>query len=123
MAGDVTFAQVGSGPYRACGSTGGGGLYCWGGSATEGVGRGLALGIMDLPESGCPDRFGGDTWNCAREPIQVPADIGFAGAEAGVFHACGLDESGAAYCWGNNEAGQFGDGTTDSARTLVRVVE
>ncbi len=47
---------------------------------------------------------------------------------SGETHACGISTSGAAYCWGRNEAGQRGIGTADqnwhsqadSVRTPVR---
>ena len=33
----------------------------------------------------------------------------------GLVHACALDDSGAAYCWGNNTRSQLGDRTTQNA--------
>ena len=40
---------------------------------------------------------------------------------AGFFHACGVTAGGEAYCWGNNDYGQFGDGDTTSRSTRVLV--
>lgn len=40
---------------------------------------------------------------------------------AGRNHACALDVDGQAYCWGNNEAGQLGDGTRIQRLTPVAV--
>jgi serine/threonine protein kinase len=39
---------------------------------------------------------------------------GIVAVAAGVTHACGLDETGRAYCWGSNPDGQLGDGSRSS---------
>jgi alpha-tubulin suppressor-like RCC1 family protein len=50
-----------------------------------------------------------------------PAGLTFAAVDAGGFHTCGVTTSGAAYCWGSNVFGQFGDGTTTDRTTPVLV--
>ncbi len=40
---------------------------------------------------------------------------------AGVSHGCGLQADGTAWCWGANESGQLGDGTTRDRNSAVKV--
>jgi alpha-tubulin suppressor-like RCC1 family protein len=42
--------------------------------------------------------------------------------EAGYGHACALASGGAAYCWGSNDSGQLGDGTSVHRGSPVAVV-
>lgn len=45
----------------------------------------------------------------------------FALVSAGSFHTCGLTHAGTAYCWGANESGELGDGTTTESTAPVAV--
>ena len=59
-----------------------------------------------------------------QQSAEVPATVTplrFTSIHSGIFHACGLLEDGAAYCWGRNSSGQLGDGTTASSVKPVRV--
>ncbi|PYO99028.1 MAG: hypothetical protein DMD60_02650 [Gemmatimonadetes bacterium] len=47
----------------------------------------------------------------SNEPQPVRGDLQFA-LSAGFADTCGVDISGRAYCWGMNQVGQLGDGTT-----------
>lgn len=58
----------------------------------------------------------GATSTAAVDPISVPGSVA-----AGYAHACYLDPTGQAFCWGANSRGQLGNGSTNSATTPVRV--
>jgi alpha-tubulin suppressor-like RCC1 family protein len=54
-------------------------------------------------------------------PLQVPGHS-FDQISGGLYHTCGVDLAGAAWCWGSNWAGELGDGkATPGGPTPVRV--
>jgi alpha-tubulin suppressor-like RCC1 family protein len=77
----------------------------------------------------------GDASSCAIESGQAYCwGVGFAGVPAAVLGgkaltqiaaddatACALDSAGAAYCWGDNDYGEFGDGSFTSSSVPVAV--
>jgi alpha-tubulin suppressor-like RCC1 family protein len=82
--------------------------YCW--------------GINDRGQLGAP---GGETCpgggDCRSTPAPVSGQPAFTGITVGENHACGLTANGELYCWGGNELGQVGDGSTTDRYTPVRV--
>jgi alpha-tubulin suppressor-like RCC1 family protein len=51
----------------------------------------------------------------------VAGNLTFVSISTGASFACGLTVSGLAYCWGLNNYGQLGDGTTENRLTPVLV--
>jgi alpha-tubulin suppressor-like RCC1 family protein len=108
VAGGLTFKVLSLGLRNTCGVATLGAAYCWGGMLGTGVERGGA----DPPNAFVPTRLGG---NVSLSSISAGQDFG-----------CGLGADGAAYCWGENEDGQLGNGSntaslTDGAPVPVRV--
>ncbi len=75
----------------ACGLSAGA-LYCWG------------SGYYGQPGNGSVSQL-------APVPYRVSPTQSFTALAVGEVHACALDGSGAAFCWGADDAGQVGDGT------------
>jgi alpha-tubulin suppressor-like RCC1 family protein len=89
---------------HACALTAEGRVYCWG---SDQYGE---LGTGSSPDS-C--RILADLWvPCSVGALPVDSQERFASLALGTYHTCGLTPSGRAHCWGRNDSGQLGDGTT-----------
>ena len=79
---------------HACAITASGQAYCWGANFNGSLGDGTST-ERDVP-------------------VPVTGGLIFVQLAAGGYngHTCGRTGGGVAYCWGDNEAGQVGDGTT-----------
>ena len=108
ISGTQTFADVVAGYYHTCGlATGGGGaVWCWG---YNGVGQ---LG------DGSPTQ--------RTSPVQVlgsgTSPLIFATISAGGYNTCGINGSGAAYCWGSAASGALGDNDAATNKTSPNLV-
>lgn len=96
-------AAIDSGGFSTCALTTAGAVKCWGSNAFGQVGDGSTT---DRPA-----------------PVDVVSLSGGAAAiSVGGSHACALSQTGAVQCWGNNIAGELGDGTTTNRSVPVAVV-
>jgi alpha-tubulin suppressor-like RCC1 family protein len=89
----ITAITAGLGRHT-CALTGTGDAYCWGENSFGALGDG--------------------SFQHSPVPVPVGGSLALAHVIAGGFigHTCGLTASGAAYCWGENEVGAVGDGST-----------
>lgn len=98
----VTFASIATEYNHACGVDSGGQAYCWG-----------LNGNGQLGDSTVVNRT---------VPVAVlQSGLTFASVTTGLNLTCARNSSGQAYCWGSNQYGQLGNGTTTSSRIPVAV--
>jgi alpha-tubulin suppressor-like RCC1 family protein len=95
VSGGLSFSQVVAGSNHSCGVTTLKRAYCWGGDEDGQVGDGLTNTV----------------W---LKPVPVGGTRSFRQVIPGFFHTCGVTTSDVALCWGLNNAGQNGNGTTAS---------
>jgi alpha-tubulin suppressor-like RCC1 family protein len=103
--GGLTFDSLYAGPGTSCGLTSDGTAYCWG---VNDYGR---LGDGEPPEPGKE----------AATPSLVVGGHRFSSLSMGGAHVCALTSDARAYCWGWNQYGQLGNGTTTHSSSPVAV--
>lgn len=106
----------------SCALTADGRPWCWGGTPVPIASlalkqlslRALTPGVGLFPST-CGLGTDGKAW-CFNNGTVTPDGSGmaFQSYSAGRAHACGVDPTGDAYCWGSNTQGALGIGTLDS---------
>jgi alpha-tubulin suppressor-like RCC1 family protein len=97
VAAGVRFVSVSTGSFHTCALTSEGSLYCWGRNFDGQLGTGNTV-TRNNPTA-----------------VIMPVDVSFASIDAGGNYTCALTTTGTIYCWGRNEYGQLGNGTTASS--------
>jgi alpha-tubulin suppressor-like RCC1 family protein len=105
VTGGLTFRDITVGAMHACAISAAGRVYCWGLQAATGAGGGSASGQTPVPQ-----------------PTAISGARTYESISAGALHTCAVTATGAAYCWGANESGELGNGTSGAnAFSLVPV--
>jgi alpha-tubulin suppressor-like RCC1 family protein len=101
----VTAISAGLGA-NACAATNDGAAWCWGGNSSGSLGDGTTTErdrAVQVTEAG-----GGNL-------------VGVTVISAGTYDTCARTSDGGAWCWGANDSGQLGDGTTTERDQAVLV--
>jgi len=139
------FVELGARSERVCGLTPGGATYCWGPSAAStlptsisgnlaflriGTGDNGVCGVTAAGAAYCSgDNAFGELGNPSPTPdpangefVLVVGSMAWDTVAMGNIHVCGLDRSGAPYCWGDNGYEQLGlDSSVHSSGVPVAV--
>lgn len=100
------FKQVSAGVEHACGVDTEGKGWCWG--ANE-------FGELGIPAAASPDAC--PSRPCSLRPVAVSGGLRFRHVAAGSQFTCGATTGDEVYCWGRNDGGQLGTGSSASGNS------
>jgi alpha-tubulin suppressor-like RCC1 family protein len=103
VVGGRLFAFVRAGHFHTCAVTSAGVAFCW--------------GLNDFGQLG-----DGTEYYARNSPVPVAGGLTFSRVVPGTDHTCGWTTANKAYCWGQNDEGQLGDGTTTQRVTPTAVL-
>ncbi|HEX6315275.1 MAG TPA: Ig-like domain-containing protein [Gemmatimonadaceae bacterium] len=101
---ELQFTSISAGGSFACGIASDQHLYCWGDDEFGQIGNG-STGAGETPS------------------LATVKSERFAMVSAGSNHACALNLTGRAFCWGNDERGQLGDNRTINSTTPIPIAD
>ena len=108
-----------------CGVTTGGDVYCWGWNSKGQLGVDPALTTdpcVSIQPPGTSNIPGELTFQCSFRPLKVAGVASAVAIDAGMAHNCALTAGAQLLCWGQNTAGELGDGTGVNHTTPVSPV-
>jgi alpha-tubulin suppressor-like RCC1 family protein len=136
----TTVTSVVGGDQQTCALTAAGGVKCWGnGSTTPSDVSGLTSGVTMIAAgrlhtcalvgggvkcwgTNTSGQLGNGTLVNSGTPVNVSGlSSGVAAISSGGRHTCALNTGGGVKCWGENEFGQVGDGSTTDRNTPADV--
>ncbi|MBI3070640.1 MAG: hypothetical protein HYY84_00800 [Deltaproteobacteria bacterium] len=99
------YTSIAAGIDHFCALRGDGTVHCWGSNAAGQLGN--------------SDAGSGDVITPAQVRFDGGPLVGIARIAVGYNNSCAIGANGDLYCWGENDAGQIGDGTTVTRREAV----
>jgi alpha-tubulin suppressor-like RCC1 family protein len=100
---DSDWSDVSCGVGHTCALRSDATLWCWGANYMGQVGDGPS--------------FNGPIW----EPFESEPGTSWSAVSASDGHTCGIRTDGSLWCWGSNNIGQLGNGTTDASSAMEQV--
>jgi alpha-tubulin suppressor-like RCC1 family protein len=116
VAGGHLFTRIYAGTYHSCGIDAAGSAWCWGRNDYGQLGGGTASGF--------------NTGNATPVQVTGAGGLSFRSLSVGELYTCGVTgtvgtaggpsaTAGVVYCWGNNQFGQIGNGTTSNSTAVL----